>query len=331
MRVTSVLTFLVLLFVSPQMLHAELGKQRAQLCPVESLRSYFAFKFQIDDRSQRNLIARRLRQVPELQPNLALDFVHLVYKHIPSAAEVLYQASAVLTHAQVKGGADWMKFLLVTKRATAVDLGNMLHELSSARHLLNDLPENQYIDLGGDSLRTERGKSSTLAKPGFDLLIRESSTRKLIRQIEVTSVTTPVRNGTDFREAIRHGVEKATGTTSSISGEVDIYFDFDQLDSRSVTSGKSTKFETNGFVRVRFANNAKGKAVRPDQLFHIGSDIIGRTLIAMQADKPAVTRIKIFRFFSKSGSPSFHIEQIAPGKWQIKLPSGERMPDTESP
>ncbi|MEK7690522.1 MAG: hypothetical protein AAB425_05840, partial [Bdellovibrionota bacterium] len=271
----SAIQLLMLVVISPALLHANQTDGRRAPCPIAVLQNYYSYRFKIDDRSQRNLIARRLSRVRGLQPNLALDFISAVYKNVPLASEVLYQASTVLTHGQVEGGADWLKFLLVTKRATATDLGNMLHELTSVANILADLPPNQYVDLAGDSFRTDRGRSSTLAKPGFDLLIRDSSTRKLIRQVEVTSVSLPVRNGTDFREAVRHGVMKANATTPSNSDELDIYFDFDLLNSRFLETGKRISFESNGFVRVGFPRDAKGRPVRPDQLFHIGSEVIG--------------------------------------------------------
>ena len=91
MRVyASAIQQLMLVVISPDLLPANKNDGRRATCPIAVVQNYYSYRFKIDDRSQRNLIARRLSRVRGLQP-LALDFISAVYKNVPLASEVLYR------------------------------------------------------------------------------------------------------------------------------------------------------------------------------------------------------------------------------------------------
>jgi hypothetical protein len=99
---------------------------------------------------------------------------------------------------------DWVKFLL-EKNKKGQDLLNVLAELQEAKRVAAGTTD-EVVRVGGDA-RVLPDKFGNTPK-SFDLTV-ENKAGAVTRNIDVTTIKDPIEGSSDFRDGLKHAIEKA--------------------------------------------------------------------------------------------------------------------------
>jgi hypothetical protein len=114
------------------------------------------------------------------------------------------------TRGKIQGVDEWIKF---NKKKGEKELKDASGELPEARTLVNENP-GKLINVGAESSAPKRplkpGQKDQESMKGVDIEVKDPTTGKIERSIEVKTLEKPVENVHDLSEGVRHATEKAS-------------------------------------------------------------------------------------------------------------------------
>ncbi|MGF1489100.1 MAG: hypothetical protein ACFBSE_18590 [Prochloraceae cyanobacterium] len=136
---------------------------------------------------------------------------------------------------------DWLKFLSQGNKSNE-QIYNIVVELKETKRIAKDLKEGEIIRIGGDERKTIDRDGNE--QSSFDLTVENQRTKKVERNIEVTTVRDPIQDYTDLTQGITHAIEKRASGVKR--GTVEATIEIPSiLDQRGIGGGRRWYYDPN--------------------------------------------------------------------------------------
>jgi tetratricopeptide (TPR) repeat protein len=239
------------------------------------------------------------------------------------ALRVILEIMDLEAKGKVKGFNDWLKFAR-DKNKQGDDLINVVAELREAKRLAAEVKADEVINVGGDAQVVPRRDGSTPQSYDITVVDRQGQVR---RNIDVTSIQKVVIEAEQFKEGIKHAIDKVgeakgikpkDGATVEATIQVEIPNNGDFF-----TIPPNNRVKTFGddgrYIITEFDGTARiiGTAPTGGRIRETKGDLFDDIVTQTQKNGEANRHLSRINIVDRSGKSIVIIEKIN-GNWQAR-------------